>query len=116
MFDLNAYLLDPKNLKDEFNNDKYRADGIRQVRPITCADGLTLSVQASRFHYCTPRDSAGPWVAVEIGFPSQAVDEFIPYAEEPDMPTATVYGYVPVEIVEGVINRRGGPVEPPCNP
>lgn len=80
--------------------------------PIECADGLTLSVQASVTHYCTPRDSVGPWIAVEIGFPSRRVGEFMEYAENPDDATGTVYGYVPVEVVEAVIEKHGGIVEP----
>lgn len=111
-FDLNAYLLNPENLHDEFKQDKYCLDGYRQVRIITCADGLSFSAQASKFHYCTPRNSIGPWTAVEIGFPSQRVGEFMEYADDPDDATGTVYGYVPVEAVEAVIDRHGGIVEP----
>lgn len=33
------------------------------------------------------------------------------YAENPSEPTDTVYGYVPVSIVEAVINSRGGIVQ-----
>lgn len=83
-------------------------DMLRQVLPITCADGLRLSVQASRDHYCTPRDSVGPWTAVEVGFPSERVEELMEYAENPKAPTDTVYGWVPVEVVEAVIEKHGG--------
>lgn len=106
-FDLNAYLLDPANLKEGFS-PWMLAEGYRQVRSIRCADGLTLSVQASNTHYCTPRDGVGPWVAVEVGFPSQPVAELLEYAEEPERPTDTVYGWVPVEVVEAVVNAHGG--------
>lgn len=86
--------------------------GHRQVKPLTCADGLSFSAQASKFHYCTPRNSVGPWIAVEIGFPTERVEEFLEYAESPDTLTNTVYGYVPVEVVEAVIEKHGGIVEP----
>lgn len=76
-----------------------------------CADGLTLSAQASVSHYCTPRNGAGPWVAVEVGYPSERVEELMEYAENPDEPTDTVYGWVPVEVVESVINNHGGIVD-----
>ena len=33
------------------------------------------------------------------------------YAENPDDPTDTVYGWVPVEVVEAVVNNHGGIVE-----
>ncbi len=38
--------------------------------PIVCADGESLSVQAGRMLYSTPRDDEGPYTAVEVGFPS----------------------------------------------
>lgn len=78
------------------------------ILPMVCADGLTLSVQASKFHYCTPRDSIGPWDAVEVGFPSEQIEALMPYAEDPDDPTGTVYGYVPLSVVAGVIAQHGG--------
>lgn len=87
------------------------SEGFRQVKPIRCADGLELSAQASATHYCSPRNGAGPWVQVEVGFPSQRVEEFMEYAENPDAPTDTVYGYVPVSVVEAVINSHGGIVQ-----
>jgi hypothetical protein len=37
------------------------------VRPrIACPDGMEYSVQASRGHYCEPRDEVGPWTALEV--------------------------------------------------
>jgi len=82
-----------------------------ELRPtIKCADGLTLSVQASKTHYCTPRMDFGPYAEVEVGFPSERVEELMPYAEDVTAPTQTVYGYVPVEIVEQAIEAHGGMV------
>ncbi len=75
---------------------------------IYCKSGLSLSVQASAFTYCSPRNDLGPYTAVEVGFPSTTVDALLPYAEDRDTPTETVYGYVPVEIVEKVIADNGG--------
>lgn len=80
------------------------------IRPrITCADGFSLSVQASRFHYCSPRiDNAVKYTHVEVGFPSERVEALMPYAEDEDDPTGTVYGQVPVEVVWTIINEHGG--------
>jgi hypothetical protein len=76
---------------------------------IVCADGTRLSVQASRTHYCAPRDNNGMWHAVEVGFPSIAPPvAWAEYAEEWDKPTETVYGYVPVELVREFIEDHGG--------
>tara|TARA_R100001369_G_scaffold79583_1_gene109642 strand:+ start:1805 stop:2149 length:345 start_codon:yes stop_codon:yes gene_type:complete len=75
---------------------------------ITCADGTTLSVQAGECLYCSPRDDAGPWHQVEVGFPSKELPSLAEYAEEPDRPTSTVYGWVPIDVVAAAIDDCGG--------
>lgn len=76
---------------------------------IVCADGTTLSVQASEYMYCTPRDNKGPYSSVEVGYPSVEPPEiWQQYAEDPDRPTDTVYAYVPIELVSFFIARHGG--------
>lgn len=78
---------------------------------ITCADGASLSVQASRTHYCTPRDSVGPWIEVEVGYPSVAPPEtWREFCEDWEHPTDTVYGYVPIDLVRKFIADHGGEV------
>lgn len=84
------------------------AEHLRHVPKIKCTDGFEMSVQASAFHYCLPRDSAGPWVQVEIGYPTQKVEAFMPFAEDADRPTETVYGYVPLDVVVETIVEHGG--------
>jgi len=82
-----------------------------KVRPrIVCKDGFTVSVQASAFHYCTPRDDLadGNYTNVEVGYPSQPESMLEQYAENPDDPCNTVYGDVPIEIVDAVIQKHGG--------
>lgn len=82
-----------------------------EIRPhIKCHDGFRMSVQASKFHYCEPRLdlASGEYDAVEIGFPTMAEDLLIEYAECPSKPTETVYGRVPVETVDAVIEKHGG--------
>jgi len=93
------------------NNERYAgsaSDHPRNRKAVVCADGLILSVQASSTHYCHPRDDFGPYDSVEVGYPSEAVPELMMYAESPQTPTATVYGYVPVELVDSVIAAHGG--------
>lgn len=78
------------------------------AKRITCADGFSLSVQATQGAYCAPRRNEGPWHQVEVGFPS-AAPEFIAHkAENPDKLTDTVYGYVDIELVEQLIALHGG--------
>ena len=45
--------------------------------------------------------------SVELGFPS-IEDELINEYAEDEPYTETVYGYVPIEIVEELINKHGG--------
>lgn len=60
-----------------------------------------LSVQASAYHYCRPRENADVYEAIEIGFPSFEFSEgFInKYAEDATDPLETVYGYVPIDVL-----------------
>lgn len=68
---------------------------------VKCADGTTLSVQASHWHYCTPRENKGPYTEVEVWCASAPVTEF-DYSE--DGPSA----YVPIEDVVRFIDNHGG--------
>lgn len=86
-----------------------RLDNVFGVRPrVTFADGTSVSIQASGFHYCEPKTDEGPWTEVELGFPSREIAELMPYAESPEKPCDTVYGYVPVAIVDALIIACGG--------
>lgn len=76
------------------------------VPRLNCKDGLSLSVQAAHGSYCMPRDDIGPWDTVEVGYPSEALPELMPWVEPHDKPTK--YGYVPIEIVEKIIEAHGG--------
>ena len=81
---------------------------------ITCKDGFTISVQGSSFSYATPREDNPPngYTHVECGFPSTTpkTAELRDYAElcGTDDYTETVYGYVPVEVVEAELKAHGG--------
>ena len=79
------------------------------VPAIICKDGAKLSVQASSRHYCSPRDSRGPWGCVEVGFPTvKPPDEWEQWAEDWNKPTETVYGWVPIDAVREFIALHGG--------
>ena len=83
----------------------------KQCRAVVCADGFTMSVQASGRNYSTPRDDVGPYTEVEVGFPSSYDYHLSSYAEDPSKPTETVYGYVPADTVIMCIDAHGGMVE-----
>ena len=79
---------------------------------IKCADGFSMSVQGgTEYHYCSPREHCNYYDEVEIGFPSDKEDLIMRFAEQEETPTDTVYGYVPLEIVEAVAVKHGGVVE-----
>lgn len=87
---------------------KLTFDGYNAERML-CNDGFSMSVQASRYHYCCPRENdAFPYTTFEIGFPSKRIPEANEYAEEPKRHTKTVFGYVPLEVVLKIIKKHGG--------
>jgi hypothetical protein len=86
---------------------------IRMVPRLHCSDGFSMSVQASYTHYCSPRNSQGPWESFEVGFPSDVEPKLMPHAEDPDDPTDTVYSCVPAELVEEICADHGG-IAAPC--
>lgn len=74
-----------------------------------CKDGFRISIQASEYHYCLPRvNGADSYESVELGFPNREDELIMEYAEDPDDPTETVYGFVPIEIVNQLIEKHGG--------
>jgi hypothetical protein len=82
---------------------------------MTCRDGFSMSVQGHAGTYSQPRDDwADEYSMVEVGFPSEREDLLMPYAEEPEAPTDTVYGYVPISVVESVIEKHGGLLATPA--
>lgn len=95
-------------IREHIRNRKLEKGNSFVAKHIICADGFVVSVQASKYHYCTPRlDNAG-WDSVELGFPSAADDLIQEYAETPDEPTQTVYAYVPIDTVARLIIKHGG--------
>jgi len=75
---------------------------------VYCADGFEMSVQANVTAYCSPRENSGKYKLVEVGFPSAMEPMLMPYVEDRDKPTETVYGYVPAEVVTNVLVKHGG--------
>ena len=96
--------------------------GLPEVRPpLTFKEhDLILSIQASEFHYCTPRDNTGPYKMVEVGLVhGKLPHELANYTEglacddgdwyeDIDKYPLKVCGYVPVGAVNAIINRLGG--------
>lgn len=79
-------------------------------------NGGSVSVQASKGHYCHPRNDEGPYSEMEVGFPSEGTivpDEIMQHldgnidAEDFDK-HKSVYGYVPVSIIKMMVDANGG--------
>lgn len=79
---------------------------------LTLKDGSRLSVQASRWHYCSPRTDDGPWDEFEVG--TETFDQFpeLVGRAETGSPvegaSVYVYPYVPAKIIGAIIARCGG--------
>tara|TARA_R110002020_G_scaffold409446_1_gene619195 strand:- start:929 stop:1234 length:306 start_codon:yes stop_codon:yes gene_type:complete len=84
---------------------------MKRYERVVCADGFTMSVQASEYTYCEPRiTGAERYTAVEVGMPSESEPLLMHWAEDEAHPTTTVYGWVPSERVALVIAKHGGMV------
>jgi hypothetical protein len=81
-------------------------------------NGGKVSIQASRSHYCQPRNDEGPYTHVEIGFPTREtrIPKLLIRFEESSQhgqgegfnPYESVYGYVPASVVNKLIQMNGG--------
>lgn len=94
--------------RDKSDPDVYNDRNFPLAKRIECMDGFSLSVQATHGAYCSPRTNIGPWYQVEVGFPTDTPVEIMEYAEDSENPTRTVYGYVPIDLVETLIANHGG--------
>ena len=76
---------------------------------IECNDGTTLSVQASQYHYCSPRvdkeDCNGRYDKVEVFCVSIEVpNSWLEYGDNVDNP----FAYIWTSMVEEFIDSHGG--------
>ena len=103
-FDFNAYVKTHRSFV-QLSADYRMANCLPRVE---CRDGFSISLQAAHAMHCSPRDDEGPYTEVECGYPSAAPEFILSYAEEEENPTETIYSYVPVALVEDLIDYHGG--------
>ena len=85
---------------------------MKKNKLVVCADGFRMSVQAHEGSYCTPRENGADfYTEAEVGFPTERESMLMEWAENPDRPTDTVYGWVPRQVIINVIAKHGGMVE-----
>ena len=100
-----------KRRKEQWGDGSVVANGIYfpAIRPMHCYDGFHFSMQAGEMHYCSPRKwNPSSWQLWEVGFPSSPDPLLVPYAEEPDNLTETVYAMVPSSVIATMIQNHGG--------
>lgn len=101
--------------------DMKKENSMQNTLAVVCQDGFTVSIQASASHYCSPRksfnrlenysDFTSPIVdysiynEMELGYPSARDDLLTDYAETPD---GDIYGWVPVDVVNALLEKHGG--------
>ena len=96
----NGFMVETSDFRREFD---------RCMAPyIVCADGFTMSVQASGTHYCEPKRIAKRYRSFEIGFPSLVEPVLMDYCEDDTKPCGTLYGYVPCDVINKVLEKHGG--------
>lgn len=94
---------------EQFTKESFKEEhGYCYRNRIVCNDGFDMSVQGSQGHYCSPRKTQDWYDSMEIGFPNQEEELILEYAEEKNDPTRTVYGWVPCDIIQKVIDKHGG--------
>lgn len=106
-------------VKEYLKKTIHKGKGIayQEIRPrVTCKDGYEISIQASRLHYCNPRENfLEEYESVELGYPNRYDELIDEYAEDFDDDgkacTNTVFGFVPIEIVEKLIEKHGGIID-----
>jgi len=98
-------------INEIFGKRKVTDDAAPKIKAISCKDGVSLSVQASRKHNCFPRTNKGPYVSVEVGFPTIAPPQsWAPFCKGDfdKKPCDTVYFNVPLKMVADFVDTHGG--------
>ena len=74
-----------------------------------------MSVQASRDHFCSPRNDTGPYDGVEVGYPNQWEDLLLPFTDNNTDRTPVVCGMppelyvnVPQHVISAIIRKHAG--------
>jgi hypothetical protein len=84
-----------------------------RAKRLDITDELSISIQANQGAYCLPRTnlpSYKDYHEFELGFPNFVPPAYImQYAEDSSCPENTVYGYVPYDLIQKMIDElRGG--------
>ena len=94
--------------RDRSWGSQKREKSKKLFKEIICNDGFQMSVQASKTHFCTPRENNGPYSHVEVGYPNELETLLLPYADGPRIVgmRPMLYVNVPAEVVEAIITKH----------
>ncbi len=95
----------------QMSMEKVYDDNYFHLPRIFCKDGFSISIQICKSSYSGSENGIRKfgidWKLVEWGFPSQPIDAE-KYMCESSETTTSVGGYVPVELMEELIEEHGG--------
>lgn len=69
--------------------------------------GASLSIQASRSHYCLPPENEGPYTHYELAHPRGLGAPDLALLKKYE-DSEGIYAYVPKEVLDKIINSHGG--------
>ena len=75
---------------------------------VICKDGFKMSVQVGQSLYSTPKDVVDNYEEMEVGYPSEEEYLLAKYAEDGENLCETVYSFVPVNLIDKIIEKHGG--------
>ena len=106
-----------ENKKEQINEELQKFinktnNNIKRPR-IIMKDGVSISLQASAFHYCNPRISElNDYEEFEIGYPSIIIEQLKYYVEFPiedeEEYLNSIYPFVPKDIIIDILYEHGG--------
>ena len=109
IFTFDYWVLTPKDFfKSE---DPIQENASIIFKHIKCKDWFHMSVQASSWHYCEPRithysEHSFTYRTMEVWYPSEKVEELMPYSANAEWVWEWVYWQVPIELLNEIIEKH----------
>jgi hypothetical protein len=98
---------------DDISEENEGDDDSHIIKRAYFNNGGSISVQASRYHYCEPRNDNGPYTELELGYPSRETklsQSLIRHQEQSSVtdPYNNIFPYVPVKVLMKLADMNGG--------
>ena len=97
---------DLKKLLDKYGRCIEAFGTVTLYPPVICKDGYFMSIQASKFHHCEPKETLKTfdYDTVEVRCLEDDATELTEYEGN----DKKFYYNVPVEVIENIIKKHGG--------